>query len=111
MIPLTLTDMQILIAAAVFILGCLCIVLGAFVLISRGYSNEVRALAAHTARLGRKGMAEEVTGLVNSASDLVASINQLVRSATGVGVFLVSLGMVFLVASYWVLQQIQWVVA
>jgi hypothetical protein len=111
MIPLTLTDMQILIAASVFVLGCACIILGAFVLISRGYSSEVRTLTAHSARLGRKGMAEELTSLVNGASDLVASINQLVRTATGVGVFLVSLGMVFLVASYWVLQQIEWVIA
>ena len=91
-------------------MGCVCVILGAFVLISRGYSREVRTLTAHSARLGRKGMAEELTTLVNGASDLVASINQLVRTATGVGVFLVSLGMVFLVASYWVLQQIQWVV-
>ncbi|MGD8814831.1 MAG: hypothetical protein PVI78_10190 [Anaerolineales bacterium] len=110
MIPLTLTDLQILIAASIFLLGCTCIILGAFVLISRGYSREVRTLAAHSARLGRKGMAEELTSLVNGASDLVASINQLVRTATGVGVFLVSLGMVFLVASYWVLQQIEWVI-
>ena len=111
MIPLTLTDMQILIAASVFLLGCVCIILGAYVLISRGYSREVRTLAAHSARLGRKGISEELASLVNSASDLVSSINQLVRTATGVGVFLVSLGMVFLVASYWVLQQIEWVIA
>lgn len=110
MIPLTLNDMQILIAASVFIMGCVCVILGAFVLISRGYSSEVRTLAAHSARLGRKGISEELASLVNGASDLVASINQLVRTATGVGVFLVSLGMVFLVASYWVLQQIEWVI-
>lgn len=109
MIPLTLNDMQILIAASVFLLGCICVILGAFVLISRGYSRDVRTLAAHSARLGRKGMAEEVTSLVNSASDLVSAINQLVKSATGVGVFLVSLGMVLLVSSYWVIQQIEWV--
>ena len=55
-------------------------------------------------------MAEEVASLVNSASAPVAAINQLVKSATGVGVFLVSLGMVLLVSSYWVVQQIEWVI-
>jgi hypothetical protein len=110
MIPLTFTDLQILIAAAVFLLGCMCVVFGAFVLISRGYSQEVRALAAHTARLGQKGMAQEITGLVNSAAELVASLNGLVKTANGVGVFLILLGMCLMGAGYWVIQQIEWVV-
>ncbi len=108
MVPLTLRDMQIFIAAALFIMGCLCILLGAFVLITRGYSREIRTLAVNTARLGQKGMAQEVAGLVTSASELVSSINQLVRTASGVGVFLVSLGLVMIGASYWMILQIQW---
>jgi hypothetical protein len=104
-------DAQILIAAAVFLMGSICILLGIFVLISRGYSREVRALATHTARLGQKGLAQEVTGLVNSASELVAAINGLVRTASGVGVFLISFGMVMIVAAYWVLLQIDWAIA
>lgn len=106
MIPLTLRDMQIVIAGSVFLLGFLCIMMGAFVLISRGYSREVRALAAHTARLAQKGVAQEVSGLVTSASQLVGAINELVRTASGIGVFLISLGLVMIVSSYWVIQQI-----
>jgi hypothetical protein len=106
MIPLTLRDMQIVIAGSVFLLGFLCILMGAFVLISRGYSREVRALAAHTARLAQKGVAQEVSGLVTSASQLVGAINELVRTASGIGVFLISLGLVMIVSSFWVLQQI-----
>ena len=108
MIPLSFRDLQILIAAAVFLMGCMCVILGALVLISRGYSREVRSIAVHTARLGQKGMAQEVTGLVNSAAELLAGINQLVRTASGIGVFLISLGCAMLVAAYWVIQQIEW---
>jgi hypothetical protein len=108
MIPVSLSDAQILFAGTVFVLGCLCILLGAFVLITRGYSTEVRSLAAHTARLAQKGVAQEVSGLVTSASQLVSSLNDLVRTASGVGVFLISLGLVMIVSAYWVLQQIQW---
>ncbi|MGH2606689.1 MAG: hypothetical protein ACRDG5_08865 [Anaerolineales bacterium] len=106
MIPLTLRDMQIVIAGSVFLLGFLCILMGAFVLISRGYSREVRALAAHTARLAQKGVAQEVSGLVTSTSQLVGAINELVRTASGIGVFLISLGLVMIVSSFWVIQQI-----
>jgi hypothetical protein len=108
MIPFTMRDMQILIAGSVFVLGCMCVLLGAYVLISRGYSKEVRALAAHTARLGQKGLAEEVSGLVNSASTLVAALNDLVRSANGVGLFLTSLGLMMIGAAYWVVTVIHW---
>jgi len=108
MIPLDLSDFQIVIAVAIFILGCMCVLLGAFVLIGRGHSSEVRMLAANTARLAQKGLAEEVTGLVNSASALVASLNDLVRTSHGTGVFLMTLGLMMIGASYWILTQIDW---
>lgn len=110
MIPLTFVDVQMLVAAAVFLLGCICFLLGAFVLVSRGYSREIRALASHTARLGQKGFADEISVLVNSASALVVSLNQLVKTASGVGIFLITLGMVLIGASYWVVTQINWAV-
>jgi hypothetical protein len=108
MIPLSFTDIQLLIAAAVFVLGFLLILIGALVMVSRSYSREVRTLAAHTARLGQKGIAQDVTGLVNSATELVASINGLVKTASGIGIFLITLGIAMLVASYWIIQQIAW---
>jgi hypothetical protein len=106
MIPLTLVDMQLVIAAVLFFLGCLSILLGVFILMARGYSKEIRTIASHTARLGHKGLANEVTGLVNSASGLIQAINQLVRTASGVGVFLILLGIVMIVGTYWILTNV-----
>jgi len=63
MIPMSLLDMQLLIAAVLFILGCLSVMLGVFILMARGYSREIKTIAAHTARLGHKGIAQEVSGL------------------------------------------------
>ena len=107
MIPLSTIDMQMIIATTAFILGCMCVLLGIFVLVSRGYSKEIRALATHTARLGRKGMAEEVTALVNSASELVGALNSLVKTASGAGLFLILMGVGMIAASYWVVDQVQ----
>jgi len=105
MIPLTARDIQIILTGSVFLLGSLCVLMGAFVMISRGYSRDVQALAAHTARLGRKGLAEEVTGLVTSATELMTSINNLAKTATGIGIFLILLGIGLLGASYWLVTQ------
>ena len=107
MIPLSTIDMQMIIATTAYILGCMCVLLGIFVLVSRGYSKEIRALATHSARLGRKGMAEEVTGLVNSASGLVGALNSLVKTASGAGLFLILMGVGMIAASYWVVDQVQ----
>ena len=110
MIPLSFNDIQLLIAAAVFVLGFLLILIGALVMVSRSYSREVRTLAAHTARLGQKGIAQDVTGLVNSATELVASINSLVKTASGIGLFLITLGVAMMAAAYWIIQQIPWTI-
>ncbi|MEK6588616.1 MAG: hypothetical protein AABY97_07225 [Chloroflexota bacterium] len=99
--------MQIVIGAAVFVLGGMCVLLGAFVLVTRGYSRDIRALASQTARLGQKGMAEEVTGLVRSATELVGALNHLVKTASGAGLFLITFGMVMIGSAYWVVTQIQ----
>jgi len=107
MIPLSTFDMQMIIATTAFILGCMCVLLGIFVLVSRGFSKEIRALATNSARLGRKGMAEEVTGLVNSASELVGALNSLVKTASGAGLFLILMGVGMIAASYWVVDQVQ----
>jgi hypothetical protein len=106
MIPMTLYDIQLLIAGVLFFLGCLSILLGAFILIARGYSREIKTIAAHTARLGHKGLSKEVTGLVSSASGLIEALNQLVRTASGVGVFLIFFGMLMIAAAYWIISQI-----
>jgi uncharacterized membrane protein len=110
MIPLSFNDIQLLIAAAVFVLGFLLILIGALVMVSRSYSREVRTLAAHTARLGQKGIAQDVTGLVKSATELVASINSLVKTASGIGLFLITLGVAMMAAAYWIIQQIPWTI-
>jgi uncharacterized membrane protein len=110
MIPLSFNEIQLLVAAAVFVLGFLLILIGALVMVTRSYSREVRTLAAHTARLGQKGIAQDVTGLVNSATELVASINGLVKTASGIGLFLITLGIAMMAAAYWIIQQIPWTV-
>lgn len=107
MIPFTVIDMQIVIGSAVFVLGCMCVLLGIFVLVTRGYSRDIRALASHTARLGQKGMAEEITGLVRSATELVGALSGLVKTASGAGLFLITLGMLMIASAYWVVTQIQ----
>jgi hypothetical protein len=68
--------------------------------------GEVRQIAEQTARLAQKGIAEEIAGLVGNASTLVESLNQLVRTAAGVGVLLMIIGLMLMAAAYGLVLQI-----
>lgn len=108
MIPLNFHEIQLIIAATLFFVGCLCLLLGILLLVTRGYSREVSSIAAHTAKLGQKGITQDITGLVASASDLVASINDLSRTASGVAFMLIAIGLGMVAGAYWIFERMQW---
>ena len=64
--------------------------------------GEVRLLAAQTAKVAQKGLAEDVTGLVGNASALIDSLNHMTGTASGIGAFLVILGLLMMVLAYWI---------
>jgi hypothetical protein len=84
-----------------FVMGFATFLAGILILIFRASGKEVKALAAQTARLTQKGLAEELSGLVGNANSLVESLNQLIRTSAGIGVFLTVLGVLLMAASCW----------
>lgn len=68
--------------------------------------DEVKVIAQQTTKLAHKGIAEDVAGLVGNASSLIESLNQLIRTTSGVGVFLVLIGFIFITAAYLLIMQI-----
>jgi hypothetical protein len=105
MTTITLIEIQLAMAAGLFLIGAIAILVGVIVLITRASGREVRTLAAQTAHLAQKGLAEEVAGLVGNASSLLSATNELVRTTAGVGVFLSLLGFALMAAGAWVALQ------
>ncbi len=105
---LELTKTEFIMAMAEFALGLgiLLLIIGVVILISRVLGGEVKQIAEQTARLAQKGIAEEIAGLVGNASTLVESLNQLVRTAAGVGVFLIVIGLLLMAAAYGLVLQV-----
>lgn len=98
---LTPYNLVVFILAMLFTLGMVTFIAGALLLALRASSMDVKTLAMQTARLGQKGITEEVAGLVGNASNLLDSMNQLVRTTRGVGIFLTLLGLALMGASAW----------
>jgi hypothetical protein len=91
----------LLMIATIFGLGMFSFIMGIIVLVSKAMGKDVRNLATQTAKLAQKGIAEEVTGLVGNASALMTALQQMVKTVTGIGLFLVLLGVGLMGTSYW----------
>ncbi len=101
MFQLNLQDTLSVIVASMAVLGVIALATGIFILFRKVMGDELKVIASQTTRLAQKGIAEEITGLVGNASALLDALNQLVKTTTGVGVFLTLIGFILLVVAYY----------
>jgi hypothetical protein len=99
-------DITLLMVVGLFVLGAITLLIGILLLITRSAGKEVRTLATQTAQLAKKGIAEDVAGLVGNASTLLSATNDLVRTSAGIGVFLAFLGFLLMAGATWLVLQI-----
>ncbi|MBI9035959.1 MAG: hypothetical protein JEZ03_15975 [Bacteroidales bacterium] len=103
---LTLNDLKLTMTVCLFVVGIVAIGAGIFILVTRVISEDLRIISNQTAHLVKKGVAEDVSGLVGNASSLIDSINQLIKTTSGIGFILVLIGVTLLVGAYYLLVQI-----
>jgi hypothetical protein len=103
---LNIFDLKLLMVIGLFVLGAITLLIGILLLITRSAGKEVRALATQTSRLAKKGIAEDVAGLVGNASSLLSATNELVRTSAGIGVFLAILGFLLMTVATWLVLKI-----
>jgi len=106
MVPIPIRDILFIMAIILFSLGLLSTIAGIIVLIFRASGKEINTLAIQSTRLVQKGLAEDVAGLVGNASALLDTVNQLVRTTAGIGVFLTVLGMIMMIVASWLALKI-----
>ena len=95
-----LPDTLRVIVTAMAVFGVISLAAGIYILFHKVMGGELKVIASQTARLAQKGISEEIAGLVGNASALLDALNQLVRTTTGVGVFLTLIGLILMVAAY-----------
>lgn len=103
---ITSVEIVKVIVVVLFALGTLSLGSGIFILIKKVMGEELKMIATQTAKLVQKGLAEEVAGLVGNASSLLNALNQLVRTTTGVGVFLAIFGFILMIVAYYLAVQL-----
>lgn len=107
MTGITLLDIQMGFALVSFIFGGISLSTGIFILVVRSSGKEIRTLANQTTQLAKKGIAEDVAGLVGNASALLSATTELIRTTAGIGVFLAVLGFLLIAVAAWLALNIQ----
>ena len=102
--PITLENIRLLIPIAQLIFSAIFLVAGLRKLLAKELTPSARALASQSARIGQKGLRQNVSSISQTASALLNSVNQLVRTSAGVGAFLVLVGLFFMVSAYWIVK-------
>lgn len=97
-------DIVFILATSLTMMGVVSIGAGIILLITRASGKAIQTIATQTTRLAQKGIAEEISGLVGNANALLDSLNQLVRTSAGIGIFLVLGGFAMLVAAFLMLK-------
>lgn len=107
MIAVNLNDLLLTMSASSFLLGMVTFATGVFILVTRATGYDLRTLTEQTSHLVRKGVAEDVAGLVGNAAALLRTLSDMVRTTAGVGVFLTGTGTLVMATSLWIILQIQ----
>jgi hypothetical protein len=74
--------------------------------VSMGIGGDLKVIAEQTKKLGEKGISEDVAGLVGNASSLIDALNQLVKTTSGIGVFLIMIGFLLMLSAYYILLRL-----
>ena len=107
MYAVNLNDLLLTMSVSAFLMGLLTFGIGVFILATRVTGKGLQTVTEQTAQLASKGFAEEIAGLIGNASTLLKTMQEMVRTAAGVGVFLTLTGTFLMVGSLVILMRIQ----
>jgi uncharacterized protein YoxC len=90
-----MTMALVLLAIGVIVLG-----IGVYTLIKKVFGKELNTIADQTVKIAQKGITDEISGLVGNARALIEVLNEMVKTTTGIGIFLVILGGLLMAGAY-----------
>ena len=106
MFAFSANDFLLTLAGVALVMGVITFLIGIVILAFKVRSDEFNQISAHTAKLMDKGIVENVAGLVDNTSNLLAKINEMARTKAGVGMFLILITFILLGAAYFLVTRI-----
>jgi hypothetical protein len=81
-------------------LGLITFITGFIVLLTRVLGEGISQIGKETQKVVQKGITEEIASIIGNASVLIDSLNQMVTTAAGIGVFLMILCVLLMAGSF-----------
>ncbi len=97
----TQPDLQVGIILILLGSGLLCLLAGILILIGRSFTREMRTLADTSTELSKRALNHDMTSLAESVTEILSQVNQLMKTAAGVGAFLIVIGVGLMAGAYW----------
>ena len=99
-------DFQMTMATVMFLLGLIVLSISIYILTKQAVGRDIQTIAKQTTKLAEKGITENIAGLVGNASALINALHDLSKTNTGIGVFLVFLGIALLTTAYFITRNL-----
>lgn len=107
MFSMTVNDFILTMGIALLIAGLVFLGVGVFVLVKKLLGKDLQNISEQTTKLAQKGLTDDITGLVGNARSLIDALNELVKTAAGVGILLLMIGIALIGAAYAIVLQIR----
>lgn len=99
------TTLQVAMSVCLFLLGLCSCIAGLWTILSKEYQQALKSISAQSAKISSKAITDAgVAPLIEASSRLIEAINQLIRTAVGVGVFLCLAGGMLCLVAFWMLS-------
>ena len=88
--------------------GFVACITGLRTMLAQDYQQTLRKLSLQSTQVSQKGLADvTLAPTLEAASRLIDAVNQLVRTAVGIGVFLCLMGVSMMVAAFMMVSNLQ----
>ncbi|RJQ40127.1 MAG: hypothetical protein C4545_09150 [Anaerolineaceae bacterium] len=106
MITINANDFTLTLAVILLVMGVITFLVGIIILAFKVKSDEFTTITEQSAKLMEKGIVDNVSELMGSTSSLLETINQMVKTKAGVGVFLVLITFILFGVAYYLITSL-----
>lgn len=106
MISLNANDFTLTLALILAAMGIITFFVGIIILAFKVKSDEFTSITKQSAKLMEKGIVEDVSEMMGNTTSLLETINQMVKTKAGIGVFLVLITFVLFGVAYYLITSL-----
>ncbi len=106
MISINANDFTLTLAIVLAVMGIITFFVGIIILAFKVKSDEFTSITEQSAKLMEKGIVDNVSELMGNTTSLLETINQMVKTKAGIGVFLVLITFVLFGVAYYLITNL-----